>query len=76
MLIAELQIRVDRDKCTGEAVCVDIAPEVFQLDEEEGLAEVINPSGADRDIIIEAAQSCPQSAITVIEAGTGQQLVP
>jgi ferredoxin len=75
MLIAELQITVDREKCSGEAICVDIAPEVFQLDE-EGIAEVINPAGADRDIIIEAAQSCPQGAVTVVETGTGEQLVP
>jgi ferredoxin len=75
MLIAELQIIVDRDKCTGEAICVDIAPEVLRLDE-EGIAEIIDPAGADRDIIIEAARSCPHGAITVVEVGTGQQLVP
>ena len=75
MLIAELGITVDRGKCTGEAICVEIAPEVFQLDE-EGIAVVINPAGADRDTIIEAAESCPQGAITVVEVGTGRQLVP
>jgi ferredoxin len=75
MLIAELEITIDRDKCSGEGVCVDIAPEVFRLDDED-IAEVIDPAGAARDIIIDAAQSCPQSAITVVEIGTGEQLVP
>jgi len=75
MLIAELEITIDRDKCSGEGVCVDIAPEVFRLDDED-TAEVIDPVGAARDIVIDAAQSCPQSAITVVEIGTGEQLVP
>jgi len=73
--MAELRITVDRNKCTGEGVCVGIAPEVFELND-EGVAEVIELEGADRETIIEAGQGCPTEAITVIDEATGEQLAP
>jgi ferredoxin len=71
--VPNLRIVVDRTKCTGEAICVGIAPEVFDLDDEQ-IAIVINPDGTDRDTIMEAAQSCPQDAISVIDVDTGERL--
>jgi ferredoxin len=61
-----LKVIIDRRKCSGEAICVGIAPEVFDLDE-EGIAIVINPEGADEETLLEAMESCPQDAITLIE---------
>ncbi len=69
----KLRIVVDRRKCTGEAICVGIAPEVFDLDDEQ-IAIVINPEGSDQNTIIEAAQSCPQDAISVLDDATGERL--
>jgi ferredoxin len=73
ILVPNLRIVVDRRKCAGEAICVGIAPEVFDLDEEQ-IAVVINPEGTDYDTIMEAAQACPQDAISVIDADTGERL--
>lgn len=68
-----VRIIIDRTKCTGEAICVGIAPEIFQLDE-DGIAVVTDLEGADRETIYEAAESCPADAITVIDAKTGDKL--
>jgi ferredoxin len=62
-------ITVDRALCIGSGDCVDTAPDVFQLDEEDK-AVVVDPDGASLDDVLEAARNCPVSAIFVVgEAG-------
>ncbi len=64
-----LQIEVDRGLCIGSGDCVDTAPDVFQLDDEDK-AVVVDPDGASVDDVVQAASNCPVSAITVVgEAG-------
>lgn len=65
----KIHIEVDRGLCIGSGDCVDTAPDVFQLDDEEK-AVVVDPDGASVDDVVEAAGNCPVSAIFVIgEAG-------
>jgi ferredoxin len=59
-----IRIEVDRALCIGSGDCVDTAPEVFELDAEDK-ARVIDPDGAPADVVIEAAQNCPVTAIFV-----------
>jgi ferredoxin len=59
-----IRIEVDRGLCIGSADCVDTAPAVFELDEDDK-ARVIDPDGADRDLILDAAANCPVTAIFV-----------
>ena len=40
----ELRVRVDQDLCTGDGLCVQLAPEVFEFDV-DGLAYVKGPDG-------------------------------
>jgi len=61
-----VKITIDRDKCVGAAVCVAIAPEVFELDDEDK-SKVIDAEGAPIEDIKEAADRCPTGAITVEE---------
>jgi ferredoxin len=70
-----LLIEVDRELCYGFGDCVDAAPAVFELDDEEK-AIVIDPNGADRDDLVEAAANCPVNAITIIDSGTGETVFP
>ena len=64
-----IAITVDRALCIGSGDCVDTAPDVFQLDDEDK-AVVVDPDGAPVDDVIAAAGNCPVSAIFVIcEAG-------
>lgn len=60
------KIEVDREACISVASCVDIAPEVFQLDQ-EGKAIVKNAKGNPDETILEAAQSCPVNAIILYD---------
>jgi ferredoxin len=60
-----IQITVDRALCIGSGDCVDSAPNVFQLDEEDK-AVVVDPDGASVDEVIQAAGNCPVSAIFVV----------
>lgn len=54
---------VDRDTCQGHAVCVGIAPDVYQLDE-EGISTVIDPEGDDESTIQQAIDGCPVGALS------------
>ena len=56
-------VTVDRALCIGSGDCVDTAPDVFQLDEEDK-AVVVDPDGASVDDIVTAAGNCPVSAIS------------
>jgi len=69
-----VRVRVDRDLCIGVGNCVAYAPTVFELDE-ENKAVVLDPASVDDDTLLEAAKSCPESAI-LIEDNEGNQLYP
>ena len=57
---------MDRAVCQGHARCVDVAPEFFDIDDEDR-AVVVNDKvlGASLRIAQAAAASCPEGAITI-----------
>jgi ferredoxin len=64
-----IEVTVDRALCIGSGDCVDTAPDVFQLDDEDK-AIVIDPDGAPLDDILAAASNCPVAAVFIVgEAG-------
>jgi ferredoxin len=63
--VNRIEITVDRALCIGSGDCVDTAPDVFQLDDEDK-AVVVNPDGASLDEVIAAAGNCPVAAIFVV----------
>ena len=71
----KVTIEVDRVLCFGFGDCVDSAPEVFQLDDEDK-SVVIDPDGTDLDDLLIAAQDCPVDAIFVVSTESGEQLYP
>jgi ferredoxin len=70
-----LRIRVDHNTCVGNAMCETFAPNVFRLNDNRQ-SEAVDPSGDSEKKILEAAENCPVSAITVEDADTGEQLFP
>lgn len=62
---------VDPNECSAHGDCVDIAPQVFRLDD---TAEVIG-TGPD-DLILEAAEACPAVAIALVDSETGESVFP
>ena len=71
---AGFRIEVDRELCFGFGDCVDTAPRVFALDEDDK-AIVIDPDGASLERIVEASQNCPVDAI-IISDSAGVQIYP
>jgi ferredoxin len=63
--VNRIEITVDRALCIGSGDCVDTAPDVFQLDDEDK-AVVIDPDGAPVDDVLTAAGNCPVGAIFVV----------
>ena len=57
------RVSVDQDECIGCGTCEGICPEVFQLNDETGTSQVINPEGGPVDLIQDAIESCPVEAI-------------
>lgn len=70
-----IKITVDRDKCIGASSCISVAPETFELDDQD-IAQVKNETGNESDQQLLAAQSCPVGAITIVDQETGEQLWP
>jgi ferredoxin len=70
-----LRITIDQEKCVGSTMCVNIAHGVFALDD-SNKSSVRDPEGNTEEKILEAAESCPVSAITVEDAETGERLFP
>lgn len=74
-MIGKYRVEVIRDKCISAGSCVAIAPGVFQLDEQK-LAYVLSQDGAEDEMKLLAAQSCPTMAVKVIDTETNTQVWP
>ena len=77
--MAQMKVWIDQDLCTGDALCEEIAPDVFVM-EDDGLAYVRDetgiynpggpaglasvPDGLETDVI-EAAEECPGDCIFI-----------
>ncbi len=61
-----MKIVVDYDLCEANALCMEAAPEVFRVEEDDTLTILIEQPGEDlRDKVEEAARLCPRQAITI-----------
>jgi ferredoxin len=56
-------VYIDKDECIACGLCQDICPEVFRLNDEDMVAEVIKPEGGPEDLIQDAIDSCPVTCI-------------
>jgi ferredoxin len=82
-----LRVWVDQDLCTGDGLCVQYAPQVFEFDI-DGLAyvkdaggELLTAPGARTDVpahlrldVVDAARDCPGECIHVQRAGDGVEV--
>jgi ferredoxin len=64
------------DACVGARLCQMAAPELFRMNEAEGRSEPRQPEVEDSEELMDAAEGCPQEAIVVHDAQTGEQLFP
>jgi ferredoxin len=62
-----MRVRVDANKCQGHTLCNRVAPELFQLRDEDGHAEVITAE-VPKDLeekARKAMRGCPEQAISI-----------
>lgn len=59
-----MKVAVDRDACIGCGLCVDICPEVFEMDEENIAIVIAQPDTGNEESAQEAVDGCPVSAIS------------
>ncbi len=71
-----IKIKVDCDLCEANAVCMDVAPALYRVDDDDNFHHLI--SGAEEDTsgdvpadqetkAREAVRLCPRQALSVIE---------
>ena len=64
--VGDFRVVVDLDECEANAVCVGIAPEMFELDDDEQLHVLIEePDGELAERAREAVDSCPKRALFI-----------
>lgn len=63
-----MKVNVDFDLCESNALCEAIAPDTFQLDDDDFL-QVLDDAVTDenRGDIERAVASCPRAAISIVE---------
>jgi ferredoxin len=60
-----MEVRIDEDLCTGCGLCEETCPDIFKMNEDKDVAEVIKTEydEYDEECIQEAVESCPSEAI-------------
>jgi ferredoxin len=65
-----MKIKVDFDLCESNAVCEALAPDVFELDDDDFLqlnTDEVTPENEER--VRQAVAACPRAAISLVEDG-------
>ena len=61
-----MKVTVDLDRCEANGICMGIAPEVFDLDEDDNLHLLQeNPPEEYRERMEQAVLRCPKQAIAL-----------
>lgn len=60
-----MKVTVDWDACASTGSCVQICPDVFSQDVKGALHVVEEPDESLRPDVVEAAEMCPNAAISV-----------
>jgi ferredoxin len=63
-----MRIIVDRTACDSQAVCTELAPDIFTIDDDD-IMQVLNeyPDEEARQRVTAAVNSCPKAAISIVE---------
>jgi ferredoxin len=62
-----MKVRVDPELCTGDEICTQLCPEIFEMQGDKAVAKMEEVTDDLKDCAKEAADSCPSEAITIEE---------
>lgn len=65
-----MHVSVDKNVCQGHGVCLMMAENLFDIDDEDGLAYVMKQpeNDAERDLARQAQGNCPERAISITDS--------
>ena len=75
-MTAQMRVRVDPRLCEAHALCVEIAPQVFDLGEDVATCDIA-PVASLRHTVEAAVAACPRQAISMVfeeTSGPGKDL--
>ena len=59
-----MRVEVDRDRCEGNAVCLGIAPDIFDLDDDDYAVVKSDPvPDGQEDVAEQSIAECPRAAL-------------
>lgn len=73
--VSDLIVKIERPNCIGSKNCINVAPNLFELDGDQICSFKENTEGIEKEIIIEACSVCPVNALYVIDE-QNKQIVP
>jgi len=63
-----MKIVVDYDLCEANAVCMDVCPECFRVEDNDTLTILVeHPPESLRSKVEEAVRLCPRQALSLVE---------
>jgi len=62
-----MKVKIDPDLCTGDEICVQMCPEVFEMEGDKAIVLKEEVPEDLQDSVREAADSCPSEAIIIKE---------
>jgi ferredoxin len=62
-----MKVKIDPDLCTGDEICVQMCPEVFEMEDDKAIVLQEEVPEELQDSVREAADSCPSEAIIIEE---------
>jgi ferredoxin len=62
-----VKARVDPDLCTGDEICTQVCPEIFEMQGDKAIAKMEEVPEDLKALVREATDSCPSEAIIIEE---------
>lgn len=63
-----MRVVVDMNRCESNAICMGIAPEIFELNDDDLLVMLDDhPQESQRGLVLKAINQCPKQAISIEE---------
>ncbi len=73
--VSGFTVKIERPNCIGSKNCINVAPNLFELDNEQICSFKDNAERVEQEVIVEACSVCPVQALYVLD-GNDNQLVP
>jgi ferredoxin len=63
-----MKVTVDHELCSGDGICVELCPEVFEMDDEDKAKVLVDVVPPEHEAAVrEASETCPEACIYIEE---------